>query len=367
MSLMASMGLVPKSDERERKNIDANLLVENPDNFYDTDDVEELKKAIVMAGGVRQNLIVEPIEDSRYRIISGHRRCKAVKELLEEGASIPGTVPCEIETDPVKAQILLITTNSSTRRLTAWERVEQYKQLESLYKYFVETGKVTGKKRDIMAQLLKEGKTNVARLQVISKNLIPDFEQALKKDDIGISVAYEAAKLEPEQQKALLGQHSDGNITLEDVDMINYEVEKQNSDAEKNDLLDDSIAEAAGDVSIEAMQKWLNGLKNKVRPKYYRAWVEEDSRIHQSHRGNEYDYIGACDIDGNKICEGDILKGSGEIFIIVWDESSLGYASVDYPGTYANGSYTEGLAESKIIGNGFSFLVETTGDKSAPD
>lgn len=86
MGLMENMGLVQK--QREIKQIDVKLLVEHPDNFYDVSDVTELKQAIVMAGGVRQNLIVEPVDGGKYRIVSGHRRCKAVKELLDEHADI---------------------------------------------------------------------------------------------------------------------------------------------------------------------------------------------------------------------------------------------------------------------------------------
>ena len=199
MGLMENMGLVQK--QREIKPIDVNLLVEHPDNFYDVSDVTELKQAIVMAGGVRQNLIVEPIDNGKYRIVSGHRRCKAVKELLDEHAGIPSTVPCEIETDPNVAQLLLITTNSSTRKLTAWERIEQYTQLESLYRYFKAQNKLPGRKREALAKLLQEGPTNVARLKVISDNKNPALVDMLKQDRIGISAAYELCKLPPDAEE----------------------------------------------------------------------------------------------------------------------------------------------------------------------
>ena len=214
MGLMENMGLTPK--QREIKQIDVNLLVEHPDNFYDVSDVTELKQAIVMAGGVRQNLIVEPIDSGKYRIVSGHRRCKAVKELLDEHAGIPATVPCEIETDPNIAQLLLITTNSSTRKLTAWERVEQYTQLESLYCYFKAQNKLPGRKREALAKLLQEGPTNVARLKVISDNKNPALVNMLKQDRIGISAAYELCKLPPDVQEEFCGQ-AKYKVTLADV------------------------------------------------------------------------------------------------------------------------------------------------------
>lgn len=214
MGLMENMGLVQK--QREIKQIDVNLLVEHPDNFYDVSDVTELKQAIVMAGGVRQNLIVEPVDGGKYRIVSGHRRCKAVKELLDEHAGIPSTVPCEIETDPNVAQLLLITTNSSTRKLTAWERIEQYTQLESLYRYFKAQNKLPGRKREALAKLLQEGPTNVARLKVISDNKNPALVDMLKQDRIGISAAYELCKLPPDVQEEFCEQ-AKYKVTLSDV------------------------------------------------------------------------------------------------------------------------------------------------------
>ena len=65
MSILSDMGLVPKEKQRKIEYLDVDLLDENPDNFYDTSNVETLKAAIVAAGGVRQNLIVQPTSNGR--------------------------------------------------------------------------------------------------------------------------------------------------------------------------------------------------------------------------------------------------------------------------------------------------------------
>lgn len=204
MSLMENMGLVNKDKDRTIKQIPVNLLVENPDNFYIVGDVEELKNSIIAAGGVRQNLIVEPMKDGRYMIVSGHRRCKAVKELLkEQTVGIPDTVPCEISTDHYGNQLLLIDTNSTSRDLTAWERVEQYKQLNSLFKYGVMTNQISGRKRDAIAKTLHESTTNIARYSAISNNLRKYYADWMKSGKLGISAAYELSKLTPDQEAAV--------------------------------------------------------------------------------------------------------------------------------------------------------------------
>lgn len=221
MNLRENMGMLRKK-ERQIKQIPVELLVENQDNFYIVGDVEELKNSIVAAGGVRQNLIVEPMDDGRYMIVSGHRRCKAVRELLKEHAvGIPNTVPCDISTDHYGNQLLLIDTNSTSRDLTAWERVEQYKQLNSLFKYGVMTGKITGRKRDAIAKTLHESKTNIARYSAISNNLRKYYEDWMKSGKLGISAAYELSKLTPDMQKEFYEQHKDDTeITLKAIEVF---------------------------------------------------------------------------------------------------------------------------------------------------
>lgn len=229
MSLMENMGLVNKDKDRTIKQIPVNLLVENPDNFYIVGDVEELKNSIIAAGGVRQNLIVEPMKDGRYMIVSGHRRCKAVKELLkEQTVGIPDTVPCEISTDHYGNQLLLIDTNSTSRDLTAWERVEQYKQLNSLFKYGVMTNQINGRKRDAIAKTLHESTTNIARYSAISNNLRKYYADWMKSGKLGISAAYELSKLTPDRQKDFYEQHMDDDeITLKSIEEFIHPVTEE--------------------------------------------------------------------------------------------------------------------------------------------
>lgn len=377
MGLMENMGLIQK--QREIKQIDVNLLVEHPDNFYDVSDVTELKQAIVMAGGVRQNLIVEPVDGGKYRIVSGHRRCKAVKELLDEHAGIPSTVPCEIETDPNIAQLLLITTNSSTRKLTAWERVEQYMQLESLYRYFKMQNKLPGRKREALAKLLQEGATNVARLKVISDNQVPALIEMLKQDRIGISAAYELCKLAPDIQEEFCEQ-AKYKVTLADVkEYINQKypstsapvAESEPEEAKEPELDAESaeqpatqldaeqettepvtpetkevpaevLMEAAGIPEPRPMPPEKMPLRNPVQESTWRAYMKDQRRpkkykdaqgniITQEDDKNIRDYIGVDDKHGNPIFEGDMLQDDdGERMIVFFDKEATTYGVSSY-------------------------------------
>lgn len=377
MGLMENMGLVQK--QREIKLIDVSLLVEHPDNFYDVSDVTELKQAIVMAGGVRQNLIVEPVDGGKYRIVSGHRRCKAVKELLDEHAGIPSTVPCEIETDPNVAQLLLITTNSSTRKLTAWERIEQYTQLESLYRYFKAQNKLPGRKREALAKLLQEGPTNVARLKVISDNKNPALVDMLKQDRIGISAAYELCKLAPDIQEEFCEQ-AKYKVTLADVkEYINQKypstsapvAESEPEEAKEPELDAESaeqpatqldaeqettepvtpetkevpaevLMEAAGIPEPRPMPPEKMPLRNPVQESTWRAYMKDQRRpkkykdaqgniITQEDDKKIRDYIGVDDKHGTPIFEGDMLQDDdGETMIVFFDREVTAYGVSSY-------------------------------------
>lgn len=332
-----------------------------------------------MAGGVRQNLIVEPIDGGKYRIVSGHRRCKAVKELLDEHAGIPSTVPCEIETDPNVAQLLLITTNSSTRKLTAWERIEQYTQLESLYRYFKAQNKLPGRKREALAKLLQEGPTNVARLKVISDNKNPALVDMLKQDRIGISAAYELCKLPPDVQEEFCEQ-AKYKVTLSDVkeyinrkypptpapvaeseteesaeqemdaELAEQPATQQDTEQETTEPATPATKEVPAEVPKEAadmpeprpMPLEKMPLRNPVQESTWRAYMKDQKRpkkyidgqgniITQEDDKNIRDYIGVDDKYGTPIFEGDMLQDdNGETMIVFFDREAMTYGVSSY-------------------------------------
>lgn len=79
-----SMAAAPVK-EHTIERISYSKLVPSEDNFYSMQEIEELKTAIELAGRVLNNLVVTPLEDGKYKILSGHRRHRAVGMLLDEG------------------------------------------------------------------------------------------------------------------------------------------------------------------------------------------------------------------------------------------------------------------------------------------
>ena len=72
-------------------------LVPSEGNFYSIDEIEKLKRDIELAGGVKQNLTVTPLDGGKYKILAGHRRRRACLELVEEGKREYELIPCGIE------------------------------------------------------------------------------------------------------------------------------------------------------------------------------------------------------------------------------------------------------------------------------
>ncbi|MBQ6211849.1 MAG: ParB N-terminal domain-containing protein, partial [Ruminococcus sp.] len=76
------------------KMIDINELHESADNFFVIERIEEFAQTILGQGGVKDNLIVKPLETGGYEIISGHRRRAAVQYLIDKGENISHSLPC---------------------------------------------------------------------------------------------------------------------------------------------------------------------------------------------------------------------------------------------------------------------------------
>lgn len=194
-------GMVSKLDTREIEMIPVRLIDANENNFFTVEDVQDLKESIEV-NGILQPLNVV-VAGSRYRIIAGHRRFKAASELgMEE---VPAIVLPEMS--EAMEQLALIQTNTTTRELSYHEEMEAASRLKKILLQLKDEGvKLPGKLRDIMAEQLEISRTELARMSVIEKSLIPEGKQLLKEGKMSASAAYAMARTTPECQKELIDQ-----------------------------------------------------------------------------------------------------------------------------------------------------------------
>lgn len=192
-----------ETNKFEIKMISVFKLVPSKDNFYSMEDIADLKDSVEMFG-VQQNLTVRPIPNTdTYKLIAGHRRRLVSLMLTEEGKSEREFVPCRIEdnSDEIREKILLIHTNSTTRQLSDWEKVEQLSQMKELLKEYKKNHELPGRVRELLAEALHVSPSQVGRIEKINDSLIPELKSEMKENNLNFTAAAQIAKLPPEKQK----------------------------------------------------------------------------------------------------------------------------------------------------------------------
>lgn len=196
------------------------LLDEDPNNFYQLSDIDQLADNIQLCG-LQQPIRVRPIEGTeRYMIVSGHRRRKAIEMLAQDDPEKWNEVPCIISHDkvsPTMQQLQLIFANSSTRDLTAAEISRQAVQVkELLYKLKEEEGyEFSGRMRDHVAEIVNVSKSKLARLDVIRNGLAAAWWPDWEAGKLAESTAYELAKMPRGYQSLLFEEKTRTNANLD--------------------------------------------------------------------------------------------------------------------------------------------------------
>lgn len=198
-------------------------LLPDKENFYNTEDIMDLKESI-RSLGLLQALLIEKRNDKDY-IIAGHRRQKCCLELLNEGDERFRKIPCvytvstnmDVKDDDTTRQIKLIQANSY-RKKTGWEEMTEALKMVDLVQELRKKTEMEGKSRDIAAGLLGTSSTQIGRYKLIRTNLSDDFMGAFKENNINLSIAEELSRLKPECQSQAWEYYTErGSITLPEV------------------------------------------------------------------------------------------------------------------------------------------------------
>lgn len=198
-------------------------LLPDKENFYNTEDITDLKESI-RSLGLLQALLIEKRDDKDY-IIAGHRRQKCCMELLNEGDERFRKIPCvytvstnmDVKDDETTRQIKLIQANSY-RKKTGWEEMTEALKMVDLVQELRKKTEMEGKSRDIAAGLLGTSSTQIGRYKSIRTNLSDDFMGAFKENNISLSIAEELSRLKPEYQRQAWEHYTErGSITLPEV------------------------------------------------------------------------------------------------------------------------------------------------------
>lgn len=209
-SLFGDAATVSKSDtDRTVTMIDIDKLQANEKNFYKVSkkDLDDLKSSIEISGILDPPSVCKADGD-KYRIISGHRRCEAVRQLVKEGRKDLRMVPCFIRS-PRSAEmeeLELIWANATSRVLSSPELAQQAARVEELLYQLKEQGvDFPGRMRDHVAQACKISRTKLANLHAIETNLREPLLGMWRKGTLNDAQALELSRLDAGMQDRLAG------------------------------------------------------------------------------------------------------------------------------------------------------------------
>ena len=198
--LSALLQGLPKLDSNREQieYIRLELLDEDPGNFYSLSEIPELAANIQLCG-LQQPIRARATGNSRYQIVSGHRRRAALALLAEEDPDKWSEVPCIVEQDSASEslqQLRLIYANAHTRKMSAAEISRQAEEVEKLFYQLKEEGyEFPGRMRDHVAQAVNASKSKLARLKVIRENLDESWVDDFESGKLNESQAYALAQM----------------------------------------------------------------------------------------------------------------------------------------------------------------------------
>jgi ParB family chromosome partitioning protein len=207
----------------EVKLIPIEKLIDSPNNFFRALTDEELAELShsIKSLGILHPLVVRPLPDGNFEIISGHQRKKAAK--------IAGLtkVPCIVkDVDDVTAELILIDTNTKTRQLSPMEMARSVRRVKELIGISQGVRNASATAAEVAESMGMSERS--MRLYDKLNNLIPELQQITDEGGLSLNSAERLAGLPQELQKklydALGGDVS--SLTRDDVRSIKAESDR---------------------------------------------------------------------------------------------------------------------------------------------
>lgn len=282
--------IVSKLDTGDVRQIPLVDIGPNDKNFFEVDDVQDLMESIEVHGVLQPLVVVQ--HGQGYRLLAGHRRLKALQQLHEADKMDKrwATAPCVVlpPMSDAMEQMVLIQTNTTARQLSYAEKMEAAIRLKKILLRLKSEGvKLPGRLRDIQAEQLEISRAELARMEVIQKNLIPPFMDKLKSNKINAAAAYELARLDAGEQTKFWDRYETSGITPYAADVQKYREKK---------ALDWLRADCPG----EALGYTDHQLRENGQPIECRNW--EAIRDHKA-KGHPELCPGCCYACGKETCK----------------------------------------------------------------
>lgn len=234
----------PQNTRQEYKNIDA------------------LADAFLLVGQEQPTVLGRV--NGEYRIVDGHRRNRANIMLIERGYEQFKKVRFFYKDMTENMyELSLLAGNGFTQDLTPYEKTELAGRLKKVLEKMRDNGEidVKGKIRDIIGEYLGETSGQMGRMEKINNSLTEEAKEQFKAGNMGISAAYETARLPAEEQKIIAKKAAQqGGVEGKEIAAIVQEkkdLEKQTKKAEEAAKQAEKAAKEAKTAQIGAAQASL--------------------------------------------------------------------------------------------------------------
>lgn len=249
---------------------------EAPENTRKTyEGIEALADSFLLVGQEQPTVLARV--NGEFFIVDGHRRNRANLLNLERGYTKFEKVRYFFrDMSETMYELALLSGNGYTQGLTDYEKTELAARLKKVLEKMRENGEISqeGRIRDIVGNILGEKPTNMARIEKINNNATPEIKEQFKEGKIGISKAYEAAKLPEEEQKAIAARAAAG----EDVKTAEIARKVAEKVAAKAQEKAEKAAEDAEKANIEAEQAMLQDAAKTAIKELKREETKERKR-----------------------------------------------------------------------------------------
>jgi len=180
--------------DSRRKKIHYKLIEHNTKNHYLIENIEELADSIENFGLLQDILVKE--ENSKYIIISGHRRFEAIKLLVEQrGLTQFEYIDCflnDANEDETITDIKLEISNILSRELSEYEKMTAIENLRNLVIKAKANGfEIKGRMRDFIGEQINLSPTQTQRYLKVIDQGSDQIKTALKDKEISLSSAIE--------------------------------------------------------------------------------------------------------------------------------------------------------------------------------
>ena len=201
------------SESDTMREIPVEDILDNPRNFYPRPDNAALAALMesIQANGLLEPPTVVPAEDGKYRLISGHSRMTALRELAASDdkavAERFARIPCRVlpPMTPAHEECAVIEANRQRIKTPAL-LAQEAERLTEMYVKRREAGEeLPGRIRDRVAEAMQVSKTKLANLSAIKNGIkVPGIRERWERGDIPEAAALEIARMDGDTQYRLL-------------------------------------------------------------------------------------------------------------------------------------------------------------------